>query len=369
MALAAGGSGLAASYVLSGSGREGALVLVASVALLWRRRSPVLATSVVIIAVAAGAGELLLVPALASVAVRVRDRRLLGLVVAALAALAWVRSAVPLEGAAELVSFAAISATAFVGLPVAIGAYLGTRRDLLRQVQDRAEQLEAEQHLRAASARVAERAQIAHEMHDVLAHRISLVALHAGALEVRPSSSPEEVERTAGLIRTTAHQALEDLRGVLGVLQADATSSTRPLPQPTVDDIAQLVADSRAADVRVRLDDSLPVGSDVPELIGRTAFRLVQEGLTNVHKHAGGAAATVTLSGAPGDGLTVDVTNVRPVGRTAAPLVPGSGAGLAGLTERVRLSGGELHAGGVDNGGFRLHARLPWPVADGTANA
>lgn len=168
-------------------------------------------------------------------------------------------------------------------------------------LRDRAERAEAERELRAEQARLGERARIAQEMHDVLAHKVSLIALHAGGLEVNPAVGPEKVESSAELI--------------------------------------------------------LP--ADVPVSIGRTVYRIVQESLTNVHKHARDAATDVLVHGAVGEGVTVRVTNIRPV--AAGFLLPGAGAGLVGLRERVDLSEGTLTVGSTPDGGWRVEAWLPWP--------
>jgi signal transduction histidine kinase len=251
-----------------------------------------------------------------------------------------------------------------IGTFVAVGAYAGTRRDLVESLRDRAERAEAERELRADQARLAERARIAQEMHDVLAHKVSLIALHAGGLEVNPAKEPATVERAAGVIRETARQAMEDLREVLGVLRHDVSPNGAALtPVPNASDLARLVEASRNAGVTVRCEIALP--PDLPETLGRTAYRIVQEALTNVHKHAR-AATDVLVRGDPGHGLTVRVTNVRPA--VAGSLLTGAGAGLVGLRERVGLAGGVLTAGPVSDGGWRLEAWLPWPgTSPGTA--
>ena len=255
-----------------------------------------------------------------------------------------------------------------LALAMAVGAYVGARRDLLTSLRARATQAEAELSLRSDQARLAERTRIAQEMHDVLAHRISLIGLHAGGLEVQPEAGPQVVERSARLIRETAHAALEDLRGVLGVLRADASAEGADLaPQPQLADLPRLVASSTAAGVPVTL--AAPPGAaladlGVPEVTGRTVYRVVQEALTNVHKHAGGVATSVRLEGTPGSGVVVEVENVRPVpryGGAHTPL-PGAGVGLVGLRERVALAGGSLDAGPTDAGGWRVRAWFPWPA-------
>jgi signal transduction histidine kinase len=206
-------------------------------------------------------------------------------------------------------------------------------------------------------ARHTERERIAREMHDVLAHRISLLAVHAGALEVRPTASDDE-RQAAGVIRQCAYEALEDLRAVLGALRADGSTVDDDRPQPTLADLPALVAESRRAGAQVTLDGTPP---PVPDGLGRHVYRIVQEALTNARKHAPGAPVRVRL-GAPPGGLEVEVTN--PVtARPVATRVPGAGTGLVGLRERTDLVGGRLAHGHTPDGEFRLHAWLPWPTA------
>jgi signal transduction histidine kinase len=269
----------------------------------------------------------------------------------------------------------ALLAGAMYGFAVAGGAYVGSRRALLASLRDRAERAESEQAMRSNQARLAERSRIAQEMHDVLAHKISLVTLQAGGLEVNPAAGPEEVERVAGLIRTTARQALDDLRGVLGVLRgtegADLARPAGPpvplavaedlVPQPGLSDVRALVGASRSSGVPVRLDWDVPDDAPVPDQLGRTVYRVVQEALTNVHKHAHGVSASVLVRGRPGGRLDIEIANPRPVGSSVEPLLPGTGTGLDGLAERVRLAGGQVQAGPTPDG-FRVRAWLPWPV-------
>jgi signal transduction histidine kinase len=224
-------------------------------------------------------------------------------------------------------------------------------------LRDRAERAEAERELRSEQARLGERARIAQEMHDVLAHKVSLIALHAGGLEVNPAVGPDKVEGSAKLIRETARQAMEDLREVLGVLRSDVSVDGADLaPVPQAADLERLVTASRDAGVSVAGEFVLP--DDVPVSLGRTIYRVVQESLTNVHKHARGASTVVRVHGARGDGVTVTVTNVRPV--AAGSLLPGAGAGLVGLRERVQLVGGRLTTGPTAEGGWQVEAWLPW---------
>jgi len=239
------------------------------------------------------------------------------------------------------------------------GAFSQARAALLISLRERARRAEAEQGRRVAEARVAERARIAREMHDVLAHRLSLVATYAGALEYRPDASPEQVARAAGVVRDGIHQALDELREVITVLRAD-DDDLDGRPQPMLADVADLVDESRDAGAVVRLDPGRGVPADVPPIAGRTAYRVVQEGLTNARKHAAGQPVVVRMDGEPGTRLRIDIRNAVAARPSAAAL--GSGAGLVGLTERVRLAGGELDHDITAAGEFRLHASLPWPA-------
>jgi signal transduction histidine kinase len=247
----------------------------------------------------------------------------------------------------------------FTVIVVLWGMVVRSRRQLVVSLRDRAERAESEQQLRVAQARSLERTRIAREMHDVLAHRISLLSLHAGALEIRPDASADEVAGAAGVIRASAHQALQDLREVIGVLRADTGGDAAPeRPQPTIAELPALADESRAAGIRVHLALEIEA-AEVPELTGRTAYRIVQEGLTNARKHAAGTVVTVRIAGAPSAGLTVEVRNPWPVSGPTA--IPGTGIGLVGLAERTTLAGGRLTHGRTESGDFALTAWLPWP--------
>jgi signal transduction histidine kinase len=237
------------------------------------------------------------------------------------------------------------------------GQWIQARRQLVGSLVERAQRAEAEQGRRVAEARTLERTKMAREMHDVLAHRLSLLATYAGALEYRPDSSPEKLATAAGVIRTGVHQALDELREVINVLRDEDVYEGRP--QPTFEDLRALVDESRDAGTAISYDDLVADSTSLPPATGRTAYRVVQEGLTNARKHAAGHPVTVTVAGAPGDGLRIELTNPAVNGTT---LTPGSGTGLIGLTERVQLAGGTLDHGRVPGGGFRLEASLPWPT-------
>jgi signal transduction histidine kinase len=241
------------------------------------------------------------------------------------------------------------------------GQLTQARRALIVSLRERARRAEAEQGRRVAEARAAERTRIAREMHDVLAHRLSLLATYAGAIEYRPDAPPEQVARAAGVVRAGAHQALDELREVITVLREDdGDGDGAQRPQPGLADLPRLVEESRDAGARVQLDDRVPDPAALPGAAGRTAYRVVQEGLTNARRHAPGEPVQVVIDGRPGGGLLIDIRNPLVNGHTV-PAIGGSGTGLIGLTERVRLAGGELDHQATD-GEFRLSARLPWPA-------
>jgi signal transduction histidine kinase len=230
------------------------------------------------------------------------------------------------------------------------GAYLQERRTVLRSYRERAERAEAEQARRIEDARTAERTRIAREMHDVLAHRLSLLATHAGAPEYRPDASPERIAAAAGLVRAGVHEALDDVRDVIAVLRAGAGETRRP--QPTLLDLPRLVGEARSAGSDVRLETSGDLAA-APPAVGRAGYRVVQEGLTNARRHAPGQPVDIRVSG-DADGLRVTITNSR--NGSGSP--DGSGSGLIGLTERAELLGGTVSWDADST--FTLRAHLPW---------
>ena len=243
----------------------------------------------------------------------------------------------------------------FTAAILAWGMYIGSRRELIWTLRNRAERAEAEQELRVSQARSNERARIAREMHDVLAHRISQVSMHAGALTFRDDLTAQEMRASAGVIQQQAHEALTDLRGVLGVLRDETTGELSSAPQPTYADLVQLVAEATQSGARVELED-LVSDRSVPDAVGRTVYRIVQEGITNARKHAPGALLTVRISGSPDDGIDLLLRNPIGFGPTRTP---GAGLGLVGLTERAELRGGRLSAR-RDGSTFVLHGWIPW---------
>ena len=233
---------------------------------------------------------------------------------------------------------------------VAIGMYTGARRELIASKRAQVEQAEREQQLRSAQGQAAERQRIAREMHDVLAHRISLVTMYSGALAYRDDLSPQQTRGIAETIRENATLALTELRGVLGSLRGEDGDR----PQPTLADLPGLIADNRTAGLRIEFSGVTLEG--LSPAVSRHAYRIVQEGLTNARKHAPGSKVEVRLSGDPDSGLRVELRN--PVnGRGAA--IPGGGYGLLGLAERTSLVGGWTKHG-IRDDVFQLEAWMPW---------
>lgn len=269
----------------------------------------------------------------------------------------------PLWGQVLLSVFVAVGLTV---PPVVTGLYVGARRRLIESLQDRAHGLEAELDLlaeqareRARRARLEERTRIAREMHDVVAHRVSLMVVHAGALERIVTKDPERAAQSAKLMGEVGRQALNELREILGVLRMD---DERGQPEPdSLAGLARLVDQSRAAGMAV----TLTVSGSRQEFTGeaeQTAFRVVQEGLTNAHKHAGGAQVSVLLAYAP-NGVRVSVVNACPGAELGAAQLPSGGNGLVGMRERVIALGGTFSSGPEADGGFRVEAVLPSRLA------
>ena len=360
---------------------DGALGLVALALMPLRRRHPVLVATATgamsaVSASALGGG----VVALVSVATWRRWRWVVPVVLTWTAAtfvyeLAWRPNVIGDDSGS--VGFAALVGGLALGMTatcIASGYYVGARRELLATLRQRAETAEREQTAKANAAREAERTRIAREMHDVLAHRISLVAMHAGALTYRTDLSPEETAEAAGVIQHNAHLALTELREVLGVLRADGApagldGAPAEPPQPLLAQVRELVEGARVQ-VEAALDPSGLPGGDLravaalPATTSRTGYRVVQEALTNACKHAPGSDVVVHLAGGPGGLLTIEVHNGPPSWGGPLPAAPGSGFGLVGLAERVELAGGVLeHVAGPD-GSFTVRCWLPWEESE-----
>ncbi len=267
--------------------------VVACLALWWRRAHPI---AVFLLAFAAntfsplalGAGLV----AVCTAASRLRGRALITVVVLTATASVVFPLVNPAAGEILRVGFPAVLLTI---IAFGWGLYLRARRELVASLRERAQRLEADQRRSAEQAREAERRRIAREMHDVLAHRLSLLSVHAGALEFHPGAPPGEIAEAAAVIRTSAAAALADLRQVITVLREDATAADGP-PQPGFGQLGDLLEESRAAGMTVHAHIDPPGPAQASETAGRTVYRVIQEGLTNARKHAPGAPVQVMVS-------------------------------------------------------------------------
>ncbi|MCE0487552.1 sensor histidine kinase [Ornithinimicrobium sediminis] len=331
--------------------------------LLWRRRRPVpvvlAATLCTMVSLSAAPAAAL---ALISLATRRRWREL------ALVLPVWLVASVPSEWfipdgtEPSLLAALTTQVATFVGL-TGLGAAIGAQRDTLVALRQRAETAEREQAGRIAQAQSAERARIAREMHDVLAHRISMIAMHAGALAYREDLPRQQVRQTAELLRDNADLAVSELREILGVLRGEGEPEQPSGPQPDLAALPSLVEEVRdngtEVDLTIDLPDPAGLGG-VPARMSRHAYRVVQEALTNARKHAPGVPVTVELVGDPEQGLRFLVMNEPAPYGGVVPAPESSGVGLIGLRERVTLAGGQLAYGPDRAGRFVVHGSLPW---------
>jgi signal transduction histidine kinase len=233
------------------------------------------------------------------------------------------------------------------------GSFVGSRRELMWNLRQRAERAEADRDLRAAEARAHERTRIAREMHDVVAHRISQVSMRAGAMAFREDLGAEQMRAESAVIRDAANEALRELRSVLHVLRDPTTGDPVEQPQPTYLDIGRLVERARSDGMRIDFVDQIT--SPPSTETGRTMYRMVQEGITNAAKHAPGALLHVKLADDGADAVVVTMTNPRGFGSATAP---GAGLGLVGIAERVAVAGGQLDTIETETE-FELRAWLP----------
>jgi signal transduction histidine kinase len=367
-------AGLAAVFLLvvtavpgSSSGDAAAFGVLMSVPLVWRRQAPVPAAAAVVVIglaqlvltgsalVPADTAALVMVYSLAAYAPQWASRAGLvtGLVAAGLAALRYYSSSY--QPASLVVLAGTIGVTVVAAW--ALGDLRRTRLQQLSGLQERARLLELERDQEMRLAATAERARIAREMHDVVAHSLSVVIAQADGGRYAGQAEPAAATQALELISATGRQALADMRSLLGVLREDGGQEYAP--QPDVAAVPRLVADVQASGLDLDLivegaPEPMPPG---PQL---AAYRIVQESLTNVLKHAGpGCRAWVRLHWRP-DGLEVAVLDD---GRGAAAAVAdhdGLGQGLNGMRERAQLHGGRLTAGPRHGGGFGVHAVLPY---------
>lgn len=374
--------------------------VLAGSALLVRRKWPIAVVLVSVAITPAQMGYLMAIVGLYTLAASELPRRIIG----SLAGMSLVGQLIVMfvrirqgttRGGWELgdwfVPFAAI--TIAIGLtapPLLLGLYVGARRRLMESLRERADSLERELQLlaeraeeRAEWARGEERTRIAREMHDVVAHRVSLMVVHAAALQAVARKDPEKAVKNAALVGDMGRQALTELREMLGVLRsgegvksvrspdsvplaavgvAAAAAASRAADEsegPCLSELEELIGQSAAAGMVVDLTvegDAKDYGADIEQ----TAYRVVQEALTNVHKHAAGAKTHVRLAHRVSE-IAMQVENEPPpeVSVASSARLPSGGNGLIGMKERVVALGGVFVSGPTDAGGFRVSAVIP----------
>lgn len=345
------------------------LVVAATLPLLVRRRVPALALAVPILALLVFAaleyggvfsGYAILVGLYSIVVHRGLRQGVIGAVVTFVVLLIAYRLSPWTPNAADNVFDLLAIATA-----VALGDGTRTRVALARQQAARLEVLVAEQERIARQTVLEERARIARELHDLVAHAMSIVAVQAGVGHHLIDRDPAKAKDALATIETTSRQALTEMRRMLGVLRTDDEAAVRRDPQPTTNDLAELVEQARTHG----LDVDLTVEGDpgrVPSGVALSGYRIVQEALTNVRKHAGPATVRVRVCH-DADRMTITVDDDGRGMSTLASSTPGFG--LVGMRERAAVVGGELTTGPRPGGGFRVHATLPYatPGPEGAA--
>ncbi|HEX6354912.1 sensor histidine kinase [Actinophytocola sp.] len=244
----------------------------------------------------------------------------------------------------------------FIAWLVGNMAWLSARRQA--QLEHQADELRRSQEQNTHGAIVAERLRIARDLHDVVAHHVSVMGVQAGAARRALDKNPELARTALQTVEETARTAIGELRGLLGVLRAElAEDAEQPTPTPGLDQLSELLSSARAAGIEVThgvYGDPRPV----PEGVALSAYRVVQEALTNVVKHAGARTADVRVRYLD-SALEIEVTDD---GRGHAGRPERGGFGLVGMRERVAVHGGELEAGPRRDAGYRVRASLPVPA-------
>jgi signal transduction histidine kinase len=326
-----------------------ACALAAAFSLLLRRRMPLLTFLLTMPAVLLSDAIFAALAALYTLASLTRRRTLLAACAMAftIGDMASWPANFDLPGTSALITLGYTAATA--AAPVFLGQLVQTRRDLSLRIAEISEAHDQERLLTAQTVLAKERAQLAREMHDVVSHQVSLIAVRAGALQV--GSRDAEAKEAAATIRRLSVQTLDELRHMVSVLRASGGRPTELTPQPSLADLQRLVGSS---DIEAQLQTDLPDG--LPPTIQRTIYRTVQEALTNVRKHAPGSTATIRICHEDG-AVRVTVTNTAPA-RPALPL-PSAHYGLVALRQRAALLGGTVTSGPTTGGGYELHLSLP----------
>lgn len=240
---------------------------------------------------------------------------------------------------------------------------LRSRRDLGETARAREEAEFRSETLETTASRLEERERLAQEVHDALSHRLSVIALHSGALGEAARDSDPGVSESAQVLRETAHRSLEDLRDLVGALREPAGAGRRSpteesprVPGVGLAALPDLVTSARASGAVVQATVLVRDADQASDLLNRAAFRITQEALTNAYKHSPGEPITLDVNAGPPEGVSIEVVNRMGVDSG----LPGSGSGLVGMEERTAILGGEFLAGPDGRGSFVVRVRLPW---------
>ena len=323
------------------------MAIAGPLGLFFRRRWPWLSLLLAIPALITSSSSITGLVALYSVAVAERRRwavLLAGVAIFAGTSVTWWGW---IDGGSAI--FSIIFAVMTTAAPIALGLLVRTRRELTARLKELEEARESERRYAEEEILATERARIAREMHDVVSHQVSLIAVQAGALQV--GNIDPETKTTARTIRSLATKTLDELRQMVTVLRGSGGELSQIAPQPTIADLPELIAASGIPSAT-----TLDLPADLPASVQRAIYRTVQEALTNIRKHAPGATATITAHSIRND-LSVTVHNTA---ATAPSMqLPASGHGLVGLRERAELLGGTLSEEATSDGGFTLTLTLP----------
>ncbi|MFC5145532.1 sensor histidine kinase [Streptomyces aureoversilis] len=339
-----------------GLGLDLGVSLVAAVALLWRRRFPLTVFAVTLPGIYIGYIWFAPMIALYTVATLRPDRRLLVGAAALLAVahfLPYPISELSFDDRRE-VALQFVDACVTAATPVALGLLTRTRRELASRLDELTRSRAREDRLLADQVLATERARLAREMHDVVAHQVSLISLQAGAVQI--STGDAQAREGTRRIRELSVRTLEELRHMVGILRAAGADTEELTPQPRLADLPRLIELSA---LDVSYENTCDARTARSEAVERAAFRTVQEALTNARKHAPGAHVRVRLAEDVAETLLVEIRNGPPDAAVPAPGLPGGGHGLVGLRERAQSLGGTLEAHATREGGFVVRAGFP----------
>jgi len=351
-----------------------ALVVAASISLVWRRRAPVVVLAIVTAALVTfwwlehGAFlSVLGLPALYAVAAHEENRRRAWWAMVSACVVLMLAAGVSVldredEGFAY---FTALSMIAFLGAAVVAGVIIRNRERIFVDTERRAAAAEADRLAEAERAVARERARIAREMHDVVAHGMSVIAVQAAAGREIVHTNPDKAAEVFGRIEAVGRESLMELRRMLGVLRGSADAEAALAPQPGIADIDTAVAHSSTAGIPTELVVEGRRRALAPG-IELTAYRIVQEALTNVRKHAGRSATATVRIFYGSSSLTVEIIDDGK-GAVSALSTAGGGHGLIGMRERVEIYGGSLTSGPRPGGGYAVRAVLPVVDADSSS--